>query len=68
MQIKIVSVAIFLLILLTAGCASTNDQWKQDTTAADSSVAEQSQPMDSGMDSNMEKKSSKGMWEEGSKY
>ena len=65
MQIKMISVAIVLFLILLAGCASNGGEWTQDKAMVDSPATAEQQP---AMESSMEKKDAKPMWDEGSKY
>jgi hypothetical protein len=68
MQIKIAGVALFLMLLLQAGCA-TNDGWQDKnagSTANDATAAEYGQP---ATDATADKKASKAnTWDDGYKY
>jgi hypothetical protein len=57
---------------VTAGCAGSANQWRQDATTADTSVVEPAEATDStmekAMDAKMDEKPLKGTWEDGNKY
>lgn len=63
MKIKIASVALFSMMLLQAGCASSGGEWTDKGGAADNPVAAEQQPMDASV----EKKETK-PWDDGYKY